>query len=58
MIEFIFFSEWAKLRNESEYLALDITSVSSYSNLIGEAECETNNENDPLDQINLCLLFA
>jgi transposase len=53
-----FFSKWAELRNESEYLALDITSISSYSNLIGEAECGNNKEHDPLDQINLCLLYG
>jgi transposase len=55
---FTFFSEWAKLRNEKEYLALDITSISSYSELIGEAERGLNKENDDLDQINLCLLFG
>jgi transposase len=53
-----FFSQWAKLRNESEYLALDITSVSSYSEFIDETEPGKNKENDPLDQVNLCLLFG
>jgi len=33
-----FYQEWCKERTESEYLALDITSVSSYSELIDDVE--------------------
>jgi transposase len=53
-----FFEKWTSLRNEQEYLALDITSISSYSNLISGVEFGHNKENDKLPQINLCLLFG
>jgi transposase len=43
--------------HENEFLACDITSISSYSNLIGEVEYGYNRDHDKLKQINLCLLF-
>lgn len=53
-----FFREWAKLRSEQEYLAIDITSTSSYSDLIDDVEWGHNRDGERLAQINLCLLFG
>lgn len=51
-----FYCKWAENRAESEYLALDITSISSYSELIEDVEWGYNRDNEKLPQINLCLL--
>jgi len=53
-----FYREWCKTRSESEYLALDITSVSSYSELIDDVEWGYNRDNEDLAQINLCMLMG
>jgi transposase len=53
-----FYSLWGKLRSEVELLALDITSISSYSEHIGMNELGFNKEHSPLKQINACLLFG
>jgi transposase len=53
-----FFQEWCKRRLESEYLALDITSVSSYSELIDDVEWGYNRDHEDLAQINLCMLMG
>jgi hypothetical protein len=53
-----FFSEWGKYRSEKEYLALDITSVSSYSELIDEVAWGYNRDGENLPQVNLCLLLG
>ena len=53
-----FFQKWAALRSEQEYLALDITSVSSYSELIQYVERGYNRDKEDLPQINLCLLMG
>jgi hypothetical protein len=53
-----FFSEWGKYRSEKEYLALDITSVSSYSQLIDEVEWGYNRDGEKLPQVNLCMLMG
>ncbi|MDR1872372.1 MAG: hypothetical protein LBS60_10740 [Deltaproteobacteria bacterium] len=53
-----FWESWASLRQEDEYLALDITSISSYSNLISEAEFGHNRDEEKIPQINLCMLFG
>jgi transposase len=53
-----FWNSWAALRNENEYLALDITSISSYSNLISELEFGHNRDEERLPQLNLCMLFG
>jgi transposase len=53
-----FFSEWGKYRSEKEYLALDITSVSSYSELIDEVEWGYNRDGEKLAQVNLCMLLG
>jgi transposase len=53
-----FFTGWAQYRMEQEYLALDITSVSSWSSLIDDVEWGYNRDNDKLPQINLCVLMG
>lgn len=53
-----FFCEWAKLRSEQEYLAFDITSISSYSKLIEQLEYGYNRDGENLTQINLGMLFG
>jgi transposase len=53
-----FFSQWGGYRGEKEYLALDITSVSSYSELIDEVEWGYNRDGEKLPQVNLCMLLG
>jgi transposase len=53
-----FFSRWAAYRSEKEYLALDITSVSSYSELIDEVAWGYNRDGEKLPQVNLCMLLG
>jgi transposase len=53
-----FWESWSNHIAENEYLALDITSISSYANLISEVEYGYNRDNDKLPQINLCMLFG
>lgn len=54
----MFYQAWCNLRSEQEYLALDITSVSSYSRLIDEVEWGYNRDHEQLPQINLCMLMG
>jgi transposase len=51
-----FFAAWGACRSEREYLALDITSISSYSHFIDDLEWGYNRDGENLKQINLCLL--
>lgn len=53
-----FFRLQGKRRIEKEFWAYDITSISSYSELIRQVQYGNNKENDPLPQINLALLFG
>jgi transposase len=53
-----FYQLWCSQRSESEYLALDITSTSSYSELIGSVEWGYNRDGENLPQINICLLMG
>jgi transposase len=53
-----FFSAWASYRSEKEYLAFDITSISSYSRLIQYLEYGYNRDGENLPQINLLMLFG
>ena len=53
-----FFKSWATHRAEQEYLAFDITSVSSYSTLIEFLEYGYNRDGEDLPQINLAMLFG
>lgn len=53
-----FFEKWSAFRSEQEYLALDITSISSYSELIADIEWGYNRNREKLPQINLCMLLG
>ncbi len=51
-----FYEAWCASRSEEEYLALDITSISSYSKLIEDVEWGYNRDREHLPQVNLCML--
>jgi transposase len=53
-----FFKDWCMCRGEREYLALDITSTSSYSELIEDVEWGYNRDGENLAQINICMLMG
>ena len=53
-----FYRMWCALRSETEYLALDITSTSSYSELVDSVEWGYNRDGEKLPQINICLLMG
>ena len=53
-----FYRVWCKRRLEVEYLALDITSVSSYSELVEDVEWGYNRDGEDLPQVNICLLVG
>ena len=53
-----FYQGWCRCRSEQEYLALDITSVSSYSTLIEDVEWGYNRDKEQLAQINICMLMG
>jgi transposase len=53
-----FFSEWVDHTAEDQYVALDITSISSYSQLMESCEWGYNRDHEDLPQINLCMLFG
>ena len=44
--------------SETEYLAFDTTSISSYSRLLSQVRYGKNKEHDPLPQINLATLYG
>jgi hypothetical protein len=53
-----FFERWGEYRCEQEYVALDITSISTYSELINGAEWGYNRDKEKLPQINVCMLMG
>ena len=53
-----FYSQWYSYISENEYIALDITSVSSYSENIDFMEWGYNRDGDDLPQANICMLFG
>jgi transposase len=55
-----FYAVWSQLNlpKESEYVALDITSESSYSEFIDDLEWGYNRDHEKLRQINLCMMFG
>jgi transposase len=53
-----FYRQWCKHIREKECIALDITSISSYSRQIEDCEWGHNRDNENLPQINLCMLFG
>ena len=53
-----FYRMWNAVNESDEYMALDITSISSYSKQILDNERGYNRDGENLSQINLCLLFG
>jgi transposase len=53
-----FSRSWAKHRAEQEYIAFDLTSISSYSQLVEAVEYGYNRDKEDLPQINLGMLFG
>ena len=53
-----FYHLWCSIRSEAEYLALDITSTSSYSEQLESVEWGYNRDGENLPQINICLLMG
>jgi hypothetical protein len=53
-----FYEEWTGYRSEKEYLALDITSISSWSDLIEDVDWGYNRDGENLPQVNLCMLMG
>ena len=53
-----FYEFWGQRRGEEELYALDITSVSSYSDLIGDVNWGYNRDGENLAQINICMLMG
>jgi transposase len=53
-----FFEHWGEYRREKEYIALDITSISTYSELVSVAEWGYNRDKESLPQINVCMLLG
>lgn len=53
-----FYSQWYAERQCDEYIAIDITSESSYSQLIDSVEYGYNRDHEPLPQINHCMLIG
>ena len=53
-----FYKQWYSHIQENEYIALDITSVSSYSKNIECLEWGYNRDGEDLPQANICMLFG
>ena len=53
-----FFLLQGKRRAEKEYWAYDTTSISSYSRCLNQVQYGFNKDNEPLEQINLAMLFG
>ena len=54
----VFYKSWHQHVKEREYIALDITSISSYSKQRSDCERGYNRDGDKLPQINICMLFS
>ena len=54
----LFFREWMKHKKSDEYVAYDVTSVSSYSKNITELEWGYNRDKEKLPQINIGMYFG
>lgn len=57
-IQMKFFNRWVKSAAENDTYALDITSISSYSDEIGIVRAGYNRDHENLEQINLALLIG
>jgi len=54
----LFFSEWLSYRRECEYLAYDVTSISTHARGIDFAEWGYNRDGDQLPQVNLAMFVG
>lgn len=54
----LFFREWMKQKGRNEYVAYDVTSVSSYARNILELEWGYNRDHEKLPQINIGMYYA
>jgi transposase len=53
-----FFEKWVKKRQEQEFIAYDVTSISTYSSGIDIAEWGYNRDEESLPQVNLGMYFG
>jgi len=53
-----FFAEWISRHCEKEYIAYDVSSISTYSGNIDIAEWGYNRDNDDLPQVNLGIYYS
>ena len=53
-----FFGLWGKNKAETEYLAYDITSISSFSEALRQVQYGNNKEHDLLPQLHLALVYG
>ncbi len=54
----LFFREWMKNRKQKEYVAYDVTSVSSYGKQIEDLEWGYNRDKEKLPQINIGMYYG
>lgn len=54
----LFFREWIKQKKANEYVAYDVTSISSYSKNITELEWGYNRDKEKLPQLNMGMYFG
>lgn len=54
----LFFREWMKIRKQKEYIAYDVTSVSSYGKQIEDPEWGYNRDKEKLPQINIGMYYG
>ena len=54
----LFFRDWMKHKKQTEYLAYDVTSISSYSENIRELEWGYNRDKEKLPQINMGMYYG
>jgi transposase len=53
-----FFTEWVRYRNEKEYIAYDVSSISTHSRNIDVAEWGYNRDHERLPQLNLGMYYG
>ena len=54
----LFFRDWMRHKKQTEYLAYDVTSISSYSENIWELEWGYNRDKEKLPQINMGMYYG
>ena len=54
----LFFREWVKVKRPKEYVAYDVTSVSSYSKGIEDLEWGYNRDKEKLPQVNMGMYYG